>query len=1335
MTTNTNILPGNIGSNDLGKGNNDIFKYLINYFDLDKNTLDIKIPYKFNDAIDYLGNISIGNLSTELKEIIPIEEKESMLDDEQNFSIDNIQILTSKLNDNDKIDYILLNDFKKENYIRKPEYSGEYGEYIDKGINLKITTKEDEKKEINIKCIINYKNFVKNLIDNLIKKSFFDKARDTLEASYEYIKEELSGKNLEFEMKIFSNSINKVLYTENGDFLFDLQFPPLFKTNFLINKSKSFGRMKKNNDYNYYENIFFPFRNFNDEIANLKYRHFYILLKKENDNVNNNEYDTIEQLQKYLGYFFTNKNGIIERKKYQLYSKIKIKLESNVIENNYKKELSEYFKYNSDEKLLNIFKKLKFIKEESNYNNNINDNEIPPDEDLIKLYYQILAIISEGILSYYTAIEFVENILFEKKLNYRTEIFKECTDEEYPIFFNLTLTKVLNKYQNSLEEKTLNEFESILKKTFKYIYSEYLIKGMQEILKPSRNPTLKYVQRCVITPTYILFTPYILDQGNRILRDFLPSIHLSMLCGFKMDNFEEGRWGNKFLIEYIKYILQAGMYLGEKNYKFFNFSQSQFRNMSCWLLTEPKKILVKTGDYSKINIVAKFGARISQTLTTTIKTIKIPKDHIIKINDVLIKSKILDDEGKEREVEYNFSDGVGKISYNLSEAIAKKLGLNFVPSCFQGRFLGCKGVWTTMYDDLKGNIYIRPSQEKFEVKKEEIENYFELCDYSRYIQAYLNRQVILLMKANGIKEEIFFKKLEEYNKRLNNEKFVLSLVHYTEWSGLFLYMNKCGINKYNDRLMRSLLESNLKILYNDIKNKARIYIKDSAYVIGIMDEYGILEYGQAFLRIKRKNLDLILNKKCTIAKCPCLHPGDLRVLDFKCYIKGDESTEKYKIFENYENVLIFPSKGKRPHPNECSGSDLDGDNYFVFYDPDLILDEKNLSEPMNYNFWLKPLKKEKIEIEDVIEYFAEYTNLNNLGLIGDAHLALCDKDELGAKGKIPMKIAKKFSRAVDAPKTGDEVILSEDEEPKAFPHYMNKSTRKTYISETILGKLYDRIIEITGNMSNGEKFDEKYFDEELVIYPWKKFGFLAIIFYRDFYEEIVNLMKKNEIKGESVLLTGNNIDNEDSVFSRRKNNYELREKISDEMRKLFKEAGDNFSKAIEKFFDIKNINDINNISLIQELKKLNSEIFFKNNLNLFASACYIISYNFYEEFSHESSINELANLFLKFIENSLFKEKEIESIKNYTEYEVELYGSNFYDIYENKLEKYHYEYEQKKIFLKKIIEKNLEDMKGFIEETKRIKRAENANKENQYRILSFPWCIAGKLLSTIKFLH
>lgn len=36
----------------------------------------------------------------------------------------------------------------------------------------------------------------------------------------------------------------------------------------------------------------------------------------------------------------------------------------------------------------------------------------------------------------------------------------------------------------------------------------------------------------------------------------------------------------------------------------------------------------------------------------------------------------------------------------------------------------------------------------------------------------------------------------------------------------------------------------------------------------------------------------------------------------------------------------------RPHPNECSGSDLDGDLYFVSWDKDLI--PPTTDEPMDY---------------------------------------------------------------------------------------------------------------------------------------------------------------------------------------------------------------------------------------------------------------------------------------------------------------------------------------------------------------------------------------------------
>ena len=1318
------------------KKQDNIINNFKNFYDLNPANIKINNPYNFASAIEILNNLTIDHFTKDLNEII---QKEFNLDflsnkNNSNFSIDNILFLTSKTNNNNS-EYILLNDFKQENYITIPKYEIASKEKIKTGINIKIYQKENGKKEINIKCIVNYETFAYNIIHNLMEKSNFEKSKETLEKSKNYIKKELINKNFEFDMKILSNTLNRIIYTDKGEYILDLQCPPKYRTNFLIDEKNIFYKNNTKKEYTYYENIMFPFRNFQDEIANLKYRHFFILLNKDKKMNDINQKDTNENLQNALGSIFAEDEIVIDRNKFIHQNEIKIYTEKEIKKFFYKNgqyELSDYYKYNSDEKINIILKELNFIKrEEKNSDSNLNDikKEKPEDKEVIKLFYQIVALVSEGILSYYTAIEFTENILFQKTQNYFTKICSILDNKQlYPIFFNLVLTKILNQYQNSLQEQSLPIFELNLKNTFNSLYAEYITKGLKEISKPSKNPILTNVQRCIITPTYILFTPYILDQGNRILRDFLSTTNLSMLCVFKMDNFEEGKWNNKFLIEYIKYVMEQGFFIGAKKFRFFNFSQSQFRNMSCWLLTEPEKILEKTGDYSKIKIVAKFGSRVSQTLTTTIKTIKIPNDHIVYINDVLMKTKIKDENGNEREVEYNFSDGVGKISYNLAEEIAKNIHLNFVPSCFQGRFLGCKGVWTTMYDDLNGNIYIRPSQEKFKIKNfEKKDNYFELCDYSRYIQAYLNRQVILLMRANGIPDGNFMKKLFEYRRHLEDEKFVLSLVHYNEWNNLFQTMNSCGINKTNDRLMKTLLETNLQILYNDIKNKARIYIKDSAYVIGIMDEFGILEYGQAFLHIRRKNVDLILNKKCTIAKCPCLHPGDVRILDFKKYIEGNEQTEKYKIFERYENVLIFPSKGKRPHPNECSGSDLDGDNYFVFYDTDLILNEKYISKPMNYTFNLNPKKKNNIKIKDVIEYFAEYTNLNNLGIIGDAHLALCDKDPKHAKGEIPIKVAQKFSRAVDAPKTGDEVTLEENENPQKFPHYMCKSPSKTYYSNFILGKLFDEVNNIIDSVTKKKEISKNFYDINLCIKNWEKFAIIALSFYRDFFGEIVSLMKKIDIKGESVLLTGNNIDNDESVYTKRKNNYDLREKIADEMRRMFNYSKNNFENGIKIFFSVKNFE-------FPILKGLNDELFFRNNLHLFASACYMISYNFFEIINQKNVVEIFGKIFEDMIVENMDRNNYLDKVGDDTEVDCDMFGIDYKESLNSNINGYYDIFNNKKKIISDIIKMNINDMKCFIEEAKRFNAPKNADDENQYRILSFPWCIAGFLLSNIKFL-
>ncbi|CAN8289876.1 unnamed protein product [Cochlearia groenlandica] len=51
-----------------------------------------------------------------------------------------------------------------------------------------------------------------------------------------------------------------------------------------------------------------------------------------------------------------------------------------------------------------------------------------------------------------------------------------------------------------------------------------------------------------------------------------------------------------------------------------------------------------------------------------------------------------------------------------------------------------------------------------------------------------------------------------------------------------------------------------------------------------------------------------------VAKNPCLHPGDVRVLQ----------AFKVPYLSHMVVCVVLQHKGLRPHSNECSGSDLDG---------------------------------------------------------------------------------------------------------------------------------------------------------------------------------------------------------------------------------------------------------------------------------------------------------------------------------------------------------------------------------------------------------------------------
>lgn len=82
----------------------------------------------------------------------------------------------------------------------------------------------------------------------------------------------------------------------------------------------------------------------------------------------------------------------------------------------------------------------------------------------------------------------------------------------------------------------------------------------------------------------------------------------------------------------------------------------------------------------------------------------------------------------------------------------------------------------------------------------------------------------------------------------------------------------------------------------------------------------------------------MITGKVIMVKNPCLHPGDIRILE------AVDLPELHSMVD----CLVLPQNGPRPHPNEVSGSDLDGDVYFTCWDPNLIPPSGESWEPMEY---------------------------------------------------------------------------------------------------------------------------------------------------------------------------------------------------------------------------------------------------------------------------------------------------------------------------------------------------------------------------------------------------
>ena len=151
---------------------------------------------------------------------------------------------------------------------------------------------------------------------------------------------------------------------------------------------------------------------------------------------------------------------------------------------------------------------------------------------------------------------------------------------------------------------------------------------------------------------------------------------------------------------------------------------------------------------------------------------------------------------------------------------------------------------------------------------------------------------------------------------------------------LYTYLETYG-HSCVDRLTSYI---SCSFISGELQWKVRIEIPSDygRNMIGVLDETGKLNYGQVFVQYS-KDIDkhqarpIVLSGAAVVNKFPALHPGDMRKFE----------AVDIPNLHHIVDCIVFPQQGKRPHPDEMAGSDLDGEEYFVTWLPEFIFKRDN----------------------------------------------------------------------------------------------------------------------------------------------------------------------------------------------------------------------------------------------------------------------------------------------------------------------------------------------------------------------------------------------------------
>ncbi|XP_043704238.1 probable RNA-dependent RNA polymerase 1 [Telopea speciosissima] len=645
----------------------------------------------------------------------------------------------------------------------------------------------------------------------------------------------------------------------------------------------------------------------------------------------------------------------------------------------------------------------------------------------------------------------------------------------------------------------------------------------------SLDTGLVYVRRVQITPSKVYFCGPEVNVSNRVLRNYTNYVDNFIRVSFVDEDFdqmhatdlsprttEERRTG---IYKRILSTLRNGLVIGEKRFDFLAFSSSQLRDNSTWMFAETDDGLTAArirdwmGDFRGIRNVAKYAARLGQSFSSSTETLTVFKHEVESIRDI---------ELERGQIKYVFSDGIGKISADFADRVAEKCGLKGSPSAFQIRYGGYKGV-VAVDPTSTMKLSLRKSMCKYESENIKL----DVLAWSKYQPCFLNRQIITLLSTLGVRDHIFQEKQKQAVNELDailtdslRAQEALELMSPGESSNVLKEMLMCGYEPHAEPFLSVMLQTFRAAKLHELRTKTRIFLPNGRSLMGCLDETRTLEYGQVFVQVSsigrmfggnKLGQKKIIKETVVVAKNPCLHPGDVRVLQ----------AIDVPALNHMVDCVVFPQKGERPHPNECSGSDLDGDIYFVSWDPSVIPPRQ--IQPMEY----VPAKTISLDhdvmIEQVEEYFTNYIVNESLGIIANAHTVWADKEPDMAESDNCIELARLFSIAVDFPKTGVPAEIPDHLHVRVYPDFMGKPDKPTYESQKVIGKLYREIIDKASHTSFS-KFTQvvamRSYDTDMEFDGFEDYIDDAYYYKGEYDFKLGNLMDYYGIKTETEILSG-----------------------------------------------------------------------------------------------------------------------------------------------------------------------------------------------------------------------